>query len=924
MKQWLTGRLAWMDGQFVAPPEFNHAAGQVPTGFDLTITAAAGTIYYTTDGSDPRLAGGAVAPGAITYTGPVSIIQLLHVKARALDGSTWSAINDATFAPVPPAYVNEVLPVNVSVLADGNGDFDPWIELHNPFTSTADLSGLFLTDNLALPTKWAIPAGTTLCGGQKLLIWSDGEAPEGPLHANFRLSATGGTVWLFDAAGLALDSLTYPALGSNVSYGRDPDGGASIVPFVHPTPNQPNRHIATPIVVNEYNGTAVTQFLSGTGTDVYWGRVLGNGGDWFELVVVQDHLDLRGWKAFVSDSSGTITTTLTFTGHSLLSDLRSGTIITVSGDLATDASYDPAAGDWWINFRASTAGDGVYISAANFSVSQNNTQITIRDAAGATVFGPAGEGINPVSGIGNNEVWKLEEPAGPLTTAFSNYRDGSSSSFGAPNLWSGGAGVQDFSGLRNPVIASCASAGQCADANPCTDDDCVGGLCQNTPNTAACDDGNVCTSNDTCANRTCNGEMVLGCCLADCECNDGNACTVGDSCQANTCAPGAPVVCDDGNVCTAEVCEPASGSCVATSSGTCGIAGTVRYYRDNAGTGSEPSGKLVPNVGIDRTGDGTADTTTDGAGAYAFEGLVGDVTIETSSKYGTPRASDHNGGISSFDASVIGRAAVELIELSPNQRIAGDVTGDGTLSAFDASLVAQFAAGLVDHFDVATTNGSDWAFVRCDSYGYPGPSGCVAPAHAFTPVSGPVTGADFYAVLYGDVTGNWNPSTVFSSAAASPEERIAIEADRLAAASFGRESRLQRSVRPSASTAVLSLEGGAKILPAGQRRQLTIALSPAEQILGLDLTLRYDRSRVTIVAVESSGLGAGLAVTHREHDGVCRIAAYQAVPLSGSGPVLTVTVEALKPVSPETAVAIAGTANEGAIPLATRKATSRP
>ena len=464
MKQWLAARLTWIDSQFPAPPAFNHAPGQIPTGFNLTMTAAAGTVYYTLDGTDPRLPGGALAPGAVAYAGPVTVVQLLHVKARAQDAGAWSAINDATFAPVPPAYVNEVLPVNVTALADDHGDFDPWIELYNPQSATADLSGLFLTDNPAIPTKWPIPAGTTLCGGQRLLIWADAETPEGPLHASFRLSATGGTVWLFDAAGVALDSLTYPALSSNVSYGRDPDGSANFKSFVYSTPGQPNRQVATPIVVNEYNGVATNRFLAGSGTDVFFGRVLGNGGDWLELVVVQDHLDLRGFKLFVSDNGGATTATLTFTGAPLLSDLRSATIITVSGDLATDASYDPAAGDWWINLKAGTTADGVYISTTNFSVSQSNTQITVKDPSGAVVFGPAGEGINPASGVGNDEVWKLEDAPGPFTTAFSPYHDGTSSSFGR-RICGAGAGIQDLSGLR-AVLAACATAAACADANP--------------------------------------------------------------------------------------------------------------------------------------------------------------------------------------------------------------------------------------------------------------------------------------------------------------------------------------------------------------------------------------------------------------------------------------------------------------------------
>jgi hypothetical protein len=259
-------------------------------------------------------------------------------------------------------------------------------------------------------------------------------------------------------------------------------------------------------VLNEYNGVAPTRLLAGNGTDVFWGRVAGNGGDWFELVVVEDHLDLRGFRVFVSDNAGTTTSTLTFTDAPILSDLRSGTVVTVAASLLSDVSYAPYGGDWWINVRAAAGADGLYISPVNFSVSHQNTQITILDPAGTVVFGPAGEGIQPSSGVGNDEVLKLEESPGPSTTAFSNYHDGTSSSFGAPNLWSGGSGVQDLSALRNLVLAACTTAAACNDGNPCTDDDCVAGHCQNAPNAAPCDDLDPCTSEDVCANRRCGGQ----------------------------------------------------------------------------------------------------------------------------------------------------------------------------------------------------------------------------------------------------------------------------------------------------------------------------------------------------------------------------------------------------------------------------------
>ena len=922
MKQWLSDRTAWMDTQFPAPPVFNHAPGQVPTGFNLTITAAAGTVYYTLDGSDPRLPGGAVAPAAQTYTAPLVIVQLSHVKARSLNGSAWSAINDATFAPIPPSYINEVLPVNVTVLADDHGEFDPWIELYNPFTGTAGLGGLFLTDNPAVPNMWPIPSGTDLCGGHWLVVWADAQPAQGPLHANFRLNAAGGTVWLYNAAGLALDSVTYPALGSNVSYGRSPDGGPTFASFLHPTPGAANREIATSIVVNEYNGVVTNKLLANSGTDTFWGRILGNGGDWIELIVVKDHLDLRGYKLFVSDNAGLTTATLTFASASLLSDLRSGTIITVAGDLATDVGYDPVAGDWWINLRASTAGDGLYISAANFSVSKTNTQITVLDAAGAVVFGPAGEGINPASGIGNDEVWKLEETPGPSTTAFSAYHDGTSSSFGSANLWSGGAGIQDFSTLRNPVLATCATDATCGDSDPCTDDTCVSGHCENTPNAAACDDGNPCTSGDTCANRLCGGgAAVPGCCAADCDCNDGNACTQGDSCQAGTCAPGIPVVCNDGNACTDDACNPSTGSCVATNNTACAIGGTVTYYRDDAGAGAEPSVKTVPGVGIDETQDAVADATTDGGGAFAFSGASGNVTVTTVAKYGTPRASDANGAISSFDASIIGRAAAGLVTLSPNQQIAADVTGDGTISAFDASFVGRFAAGLIDHFDVAQTTGSDWKFLRCDAYAYPGNPGCGLPVYTFTPVSQLASSANFHAILYGDVTGNWQPASSFTSSHERPVssgEAAAIAADGQLALRLAGRPAPNVLRQPGSAPAELSIDQPARTLRRGERAELTVRLDNADGILGLDLSLTYDASRFAVAGVRTAGIASDFSLAQAGTEGRRKLAMYGMSPLTGSGPILTVTLEALGTALRPSPVKMTAVANEGRISVRAR------
>ena len=220
---------------------------------------------------------------------------------------------------------------------------------------------------------------------------------------------------------------------------------------------------AAPVILNEYNAVSNTNFLNGgdsavdedggRASDSYFGRIQGNGGNWFELIVIADHLDMRRWNLDIYEN-GQFDETLVITNHQIWSDLRSGTIITVSVDVPSDISYNPEAGDWWINVQANNDADGQYIEASNFPVSSNGWQLRIRDAGGAVVFGPAGEGVSPQTGIGNTEIFRLEDdPSDSITANSDQYDDGKDlSTFGAPNRW----GTQNFGALRNvaPVPSS--------------------------------------------------------------------------------------------------------------------------------------------------------------------------------------------------------------------------------------------------------------------------------------------------------------------------------------------------------------------------------------------------------------------------------------------------------------------------------------
>lgn len=81
----------------VTAPSYNTRGGEIANPVNVTITAPAGTIYYTIDGTDPRKAGGSLNNTALTYSKALTIVGRGTLKARAKNGSTWSAVNVVSF-----------------------------------------------------------------------------------------------------------------------------------------------------------------------------------------------------------------------------------------------------------------------------------------------------------------------------------------------------------------------------------------------------------------------------------------------------------------------------------------------------------------------------------------------------------------------------------------------------------------------------------------------------------------------------------------------------------------------------------------------------------------------------------------------------------------------------------------------------------
>ena len=142
--------------------------------------------------------------------------------------------------------INEVMASNLRTKADPQGQFDDWIEIYNFGSTPIDIGGMYLTDDPERPTKWQIPAAdpalTTIARRGYLLIWADGSTGDPGLHASFKLNAGGEEVGLFDADGTTLiDSMTFPTLARDVSYGRCPDAAGGTWRFF--APPRPGRRI---------------------------------------------------------------------------------------------------------------------------------------------------------------------------------------------------------------------------------------------------------------------------------------------------------------------------------------------------------------------------------------------------------------------------------------------------------------------------------------------------------------------------------------------------------------------------------------------------------------------------------------------------------------------------------------------------------
>ncbi len=155
-----------------------------------------------------------------------------------------------TLSPEKGVVINEISADNSTIATDQNGEFDDWIELYNNSNTAVDLSQYHLSDDGNNLAKWTFPAGTMIQPGAYMIIWADKDTLQQGLHTNFKLSASGESLFLIDNIDQLVDYVDFPAQTTDITYGRFVNGTGNFT-FLYPSINNENTTIVGMEVVSE-------------------------------------------------------------------------------------------------------------------------------------------------------------------------------------------------------------------------------------------------------------------------------------------------------------------------------------------------------------------------------------------------------------------------------------------------------------------------------------------------------------------------------------------------------------------------------------------------------------------------------------------------------------------------------------------------
>jgi hypothetical protein len=188
LKTWLSNRFDFIDTNFVKRPRLSSPGGPITSGFELSLTGApSAVLYYTLDGTDPRLPGGNLSPRAQVYSAPLTLNANARVVARSRNlahrnltgannppiSSPWSGPVSATFVvATPPLILTELMyhPLAPSPGDTNDADNFEFIELKNVSPEPLSLLGFHFTDGIEYTFNAASGVTNLAAGGYVVLV----------------------------------------------------------------------------------------------------------------------------------------------------------------------------------------------------------------------------------------------------------------------------------------------------------------------------------------------------------------------------------------------------------------------------------------------------------------------------------------------------------------------------------------------------------------------------------------------------------------------------------------------------------------------------------------------------------------------------------------------------------------------------------
>lgn len=280
------------------------------SGEELILTAPDGTVadQWTIPALPPDIAYGIQGKDTLAGAAKVYFGNPTPGKPNGTDGKPTA---DAAIIPaITTLLINEYCTRNATFY-DEAGDYPDWVELYNSGDQPIDLSGYYLSDDVANSEKWQFPK-TTLAPRSFLLLMLAGKTPgntgteqpatEGRLRVDFRLGADDTQLLISDTRGRTVASTELEHLPLNVSKGRLPDKPDTWAYFPRPTPGTPNTTVSFPSLALANSQASRSIFISevfaqdgaNTATPIK---------DWVELYNNTDQpIQLSGYG--LSDNSG--------------------------------------------------------------------------------------------------------------------------------------------------------------------------------------------------------------------------------------------------------------------------------------------------------------------------------------------------------------------------------------------------------------------------------------------------------------------------------------------------------------------------------------------------------------------------------------------------------------------------------------------